>query len=79
MLSTKPADIKYNFLSFWYGLTWDWTLYPNSPKKTLTSTTMLGQLKNSRGEVANLLDCDTVASEFELQSRYYTHFWTNTL
>ena len=24
------------------------------------------------------LDCGTKVSEFELQSRYYVHFWTNT-
>ena len=29
--------------------------------------------------VANALDCDIVVSEFELQSRYYVHFRTNTL
>ena len=26
--------------------------------------------------LANLLDCDIVVSEFELQLRYYVHFWT---
>ena len=30
------------------------------------------------GLVANMLDYDTVISEFELQSRYYVHFWINT-
>ena len=25
------------------------------------------------------LDCGIVVSEFELQSSYYVHFWTNTL
>ena len=25
-----------------------------------------------------MLDSDIVVSEFELQSRYYIHFWTNT-
>ena len=29
--------------------------------------------------VANVLDCGFEVSEFELQSRYYVHFWTNTL
>ena len=28
--------------------------------------------------MANVLDCDIVVSEFELQSRYYLHFETNT-
>ena len=27
-----------------------------------------------RKVVANVLDCDIVGSEFELQSRYYIHF-----
>ena len=27
---------------------------------------------------AYVLDCDVVVSEFELQSRYYVHFQTNT-
>ena len=31
------------------------------------------------GIVANVLDCYIVVSEFELQSRYYVHFRTNTL
>ena len=26
MLSVKQGGIKYHFLSFWYDLTWDWTL-----------------------------------------------------
>ena len=28
--------------------------------------------------VANMLDCDIVVSKFDVQSRYYVHFWTNT-
>ena len=26
MMSVKQGGIKYNFWSFWYDLTWDWTL-----------------------------------------------------
>ena len=26
MLSVKPEDIKYHFLSIWYDASWDWTL-----------------------------------------------------
>ena len=26
MLSANQGSIKYNFLSLWYDLTWDWTL-----------------------------------------------------
>ena len=25
MLSIKQGGIKYHFLAFWYGATWDWT------------------------------------------------------
>ena len=32
-----------------------------------------------RDVVANVLDCDTIESEFELQSNYYVHFRTNSL
>ena len=32
-----------------------------------------------RGIMIKALDCGTVVSEFELQSRYYVHFRTNTL
>ena len=32
-----------------------------------------------RSIVVNVLDCDIVINEFELQSRHYVHFWTNTL
>ena len=31
----------------------------------------------TRSVVANVLDCNTVVSEFEIQSHYYVHFWTN--
>ena len=34
---------------------------------------------NSGGVVANVLDCDIVVNGFKLQSRYYVHFWFNTL
>ena len=30
-------------------------------------------------EMANMLDCDIVVSEFGLQTYYYVIFWTNTL
>ena len=32
-----------------------------------------------RGVVANVQDYDITVSKFELQSRYYVHFRTNTL
>ena len=31
------------------------------------------------GLIANVLNCDVVVSEFELQSRYYVHIRINTL
>ena len=43
----------------------------------------LQQHKNIKGSlscvVVNALHCDIVISEFEIQSRYYVHFRTNTL
>ena len=35
-------------------------------------------LQSLHGVEANMLDCDTVASELELQLHYYDHFQTNT-
>ena len=35
--------------------------------------------KSLRNVMANVQVCDIVVSEFELQSRYYVHFRTNTL
>ena len=32
-----------------------------------------------RGVIVKALDCGIVVSEFELQSRYYVHFRTNTI
>ena len=32
-----------------------------------------------RGVIVKAMDCGIVVTEFELQSRYYVHFWTNTL
>ena len=42
-------------------------------------STAIGSERNLRGVVANVLDCNIVVSEFELQSRYYVHFHTNTI
>ena len=30
-------------------------------------------------KVANISDCDIIVSEFNLQSHYCVHFWTETL
>ena len=32
-----------------------------------------------RGVMVRAMDCGIVVSEFVLQSRYYVHFWANTL
>ena len=32
-----------------------------------------------RGVMVKAMDCGIVVREFELQSRYYVHFWANTL
>ncbi len=32
-----------------------------------------------RGVMVKAMDCEIVVSEFEIQSRYYVHFRTNTL
>ena len=32
-----------------------------------------------RGVMVNAMDCESVVSEFELQSHYYVHFRKNTL
>ena len=38
-----------------------------------------GGRESTRSVVANMLDCNIVVNEFELQSRYYVYFRTNTL
>ena len=32
-----------------------------------------------RGVMIKAMDCGIVVSEFKFQSRYYVHFWANTL
>ena len=34
---------------------------------------------SSHGDVVNVLDCDIVVSEFQIQSRFCVHFRTNAL
>ena len=36
-------------------------------------------LRESRDAMANVLDCESVANEFEFQSCFYIHFRINTL
>ena len=35
--------------------------------------------ENPSGVEANVLDCGIMVSEFELLSRYYVYFWTDTI
>ncbi len=37
------------------------------------------QMGSRRGVTAKVLDCGQEVNEFELQSLYYVHFWTNIL
>ena len=47
-----------------------------SSRIKMTKTCSRGSLC---GVMANMLECDFVVSEFELQSCYYVHFRTNNL
>ena len=42
-------------------------------------TNILLGVASLRGVLLKAMDCGIIVSEFELQSRYYVHFWTNTL
>ena len=37
-----------------------------------------GTIGDARGVVTNVLECDIVESEFDIQSCYYVYFWTFT-
>ena len=43
----------------------------------MSKTLFIGRVL--RAVVDNSLDGDIVVSKFEFQSRYYLHFWTDTL
>ena len=45
----------------------------------LEGTVYISPGTNTRGVMVKGLDNGIVVSEFELYSRYYVHFWTNTL
>ena len=51
------------------------TGYTTELYKTKTKTTN----EESRGVMVKAMDYGIVVSEFELRSRYYFHFWANTL
>ena len=46
------------------------------PKKTTAAIMMRGC---PHGVMVKVMDCGIVVSELVFQSRYYVHFWTNTL
>ena len=58
---------------------------PTQPNQTKMGIFVLkeNELKNTggcpRGVMVKAMDCGIVESNFELQSRYYIHFRTNTL
>ena len=49
------------------------------PKAILTNVNSPSIAESLYCIMANVLDCDIVVSEFELQVCYYIHVWTNTL
>ena len=57
MLSVKQSGIKYHFLSFFYGSTWDWTLYS------------LGQWQLCRFLPNNKISNDTWLMDFSFEPR----------
>ena len=53
-----------------------------SPTRTIVLTSLFTTASlhvSSRGIVANVMVCDIVVREFELQLRHFVHFQTNTL
>ncbi len=43
------------------------------------SKTLLGILAVLNNVMVKAMDCEIVARAFKLQSRYYVHFWANTI
>ena len=80
MLSAKQGGIRYHLSSLWYNSTWDWipvsrTIGEHS--KHYAKKEPVGWYP--RGVLFEAIGYGIVVSEFELLSRYYVHFWTNTL
>ena len=64
----------------------DWALvrgpYLSTEMQSVYSTAPPPQTdwaEGSYSQLANVVDCDIIVIEFELRSRYYIHFWTNTI
>ena len=55
------------------------TILNKSWKQHPTNTTAVQPLTSQGGVMVKALDGRIVVNKFELQSRYYVHFWTNTL
>ena len=64
----KKKICLYWFLELWFS-----NLFIHSMKQGLWDRVSRA---SSWGVVAKELHCDIVVSEFEIQSRYYIHFWT---
>ena len=47
-------------------------------KETKPNSTYLFYMRLIRDGVVNVLNCDILVKEFELQSRYYVYFQTDT-
>ena len=67
----KTSVFLFSLLSLFFALV--------SVKKNLFYLIQNVSKENPSGVMANGLDNDIVVSEFELQSRFYIHFQTNTL
>ena len=83
--STAPVDgaekdLVKNYL-YWIGLCKK--MVNNNQTTNVTNniywTLFLNLYGSSRSVMVKAVDCETVLSEFELQSRYYIYFRKNTL
>ena len=69
--------LKLTKILLWNVTKWGLFFRHNLPCSPYTSSIYVGW--DPRGLIVKTLDCKIVESEFELLSRYYVHFWTNTL
>ena len=56
-----------------------WACVFVSLKNIIRAVTVSSRKSDPRSVVLNIVDCDTVVSEFKFKSRYCVHFRTNTL
>ena len=76
---TKPNQILYNVYMYKEDLAYHFRLFNNL--QWLICHKIQPSLCEDipPGVVANVLDCDIAVSEFDLQSRYWAQFRTNSL